>query len=56
MHTLLSSIHLFYKKEKDEIARVKKNFDRIDHEIETAYHRWEELEEAMNSGIKELRD
>ena len=35
---------LFYKKEKDEIARVKKNLDRVDHEIETAYHRWEELE------------
>jgi ATP-binding cassette subfamily F protein uup len=35
---------LFYKKEKDEIARVKKNHDRVDHEIETAYQRWEELE------------
>ncbi len=35
---------LFYKKEKDEIARVKKDHDRVDHEIETAYQRWEELE------------
>jgi ATP-binding cassette subfamily F protein uup len=39
---------LFYKKGKDEIAGVKKNHDRVQHEIETAYHRWEELEEAMN--------
>jgi ATP-binding cassette subfamily F protein uup len=39
---------LFYKKGKDEIAGVKKNHDRVQHEIETAYHRWEELE-AMNS-------
>jgi ATP-binding cassette subfamily F protein uup len=39
---------LFYKKEKDEIAGVKSNFDRIEREIETAYQRWEELE-AMKS-------
>lgn len=35
---------LFYQKEKDEIAGVKKDLDRVDHEIETAYRRWEELE------------
>jgi ATP-binding cassette subfamily F protein uup len=35
---------LFYKKEKDEIAGVKSDLDRVDREIETAYRRWEELE------------
>lgn len=35
---------LIYKKEKDEIVGVKSNLDRIEREIETAYHRWEELE------------
>jgi ATP-binding cassette subfamily F protein uup len=35
---------LFYKKEKGEIARVKSDLDRVEGEIETAYHRWEELE------------
>ena len=35
---------LFYKKEKDEIAGVKSNLDRVEREIETAYRRWEELE------------
>jgi ATP-binding cassette subfamily F protein uup len=35
---------LFYKKEKDEIAGVKSDFDRVEREIETAYRRWEELE------------
>ncbi len=35
---------LFYKKEKDEIAGVKSDFDRVEGEIETAYRRWEELE------------
>ena len=34
----------FYKKEKDEIAGVKSDLDRVEGEIETAYHRWEELE------------
>jgi ATP-binding cassette subfamily F protein uup len=38
---------LFYKKEKDEIAGVKSDLDCIEREIETAYHRWEELE-ALN--------
>ena len=37
---------LFYQKAKDEIAGTKKNLDRIEHEIETAYRRWEELEAA----------
>ena len=35
---------LFYKKEKDEIARVKSNLDQVESEIEIAYRRWEELE------------
>jgi len=35
---------LFYKTEKDEIARVKSDLDRVEGEIETAYRRWEELE------------
>jgi ATP-binding cassette subfamily F protein uup len=35
---------LFYKKEKEEIAGVKSDFDRVEREIETAYRRWEELE------------
>ena len=35
---------LFYKKEKNEIAGVKSNLDRLEGEIETAYRRWEELE------------
>jgi ATP-binding cassette subfamily F protein uup len=38
---------LFYKKGKDEIARIKSDLDRIEREIETAYRRWEELE-ALN--------
>ena len=36
---------LFYQKDKAEIARVKANLDRVEKEIETAYLRWEELEE-----------
>jgi ATP-binding cassette subfamily F protein uup len=39
---------LFYQKAKDEIAGTKKNLDRIEHEIETAYRRWEELEMGRN--------
>jgi ATP-binding cassette subfamily F protein uup len=35
---------LFYKKEKDAIAGVKSDLDRVEREIETAYRRWEELE------------
>ena len=35
---------LFYKKEKDEIAGVKADLDRVERQIETAYRRWEELE------------
>jgi ATP-binding cassette subfamily F protein uup len=34
----------FYKKEKNEIAGVKSDLDRVEREIETAYRRWEELE------------
>ena len=40
----------FYKKDRDEIARVKSNLDRVDHEIETAYSHWEELEEIQSRG------
>ena len=40
---------LFYKKDKGEIAKAKKKLDRVQHEIETAYRRWEELEAAGNS-------
>jgi ATP-binding cassette subfamily F protein uup len=35
---------LFYKKEKEEIAGVKADLERVEGEIETAYRRWEELE------------
>jgi len=40
----LLSDPLFYKKEKDEIAGVKSDLDRVEREIEAAYRRWEELE------------
>ena len=39
---------LFYQKGKDEIAKVKKDLDRVEHEIDTAYGRWEELEEIKS--------
>jgi ATP-binding cassette subfamily F protein uup len=35
---------MFYKKEKDEIAGLKSDLDRVERDIETAYRRWEELE------------
>jgi ATP-binding cassette subfamily F protein uup len=35
---------LFYKREKDEIAGLKSDLVRVEREIESAYHRWEELE------------
>ncbi len=35
---------LFYKEDKNEIARVKANLERVEKEIEAAYFRWEELE------------
>ena len=35
---------LFYKKEKGEIAAARSELERIEREIERAYHRWEELE------------
>ena len=41
---------LFYKKDKEEIAGVKLDFDRVEREIETAYRRWEELEEVKSQG------
>ena len=36
---------LFYKKGKEEISQVKAHLDRVENEIETAYLRWQELEE-----------
>ena len=41
---------LFYKKEKDEIAGVKSDLNRVEREIETAYRRWEELETMTSQG------
>ena len=41
---------LFYKKEKEVISRVKLDFNRVEREIETAYRRWEELEEVKSQG------
>ena len=39
---------LFYKKEKGEIAAARSELERIEREIEMAYHRWEKLE-ALSS-------
>ena len=41
---------LFYKKGKEEIARVKAHLDRVENEIETAYLRWEELDNIGEGG------
>jgi ATP-binding cassette subfamily F protein uup len=41
---------LFYKKGKEEIARVKAHLDRVENEIETAYLRWQELENMGDRG------
>jgi ATP-binding cassette subfamily F protein uup len=41
---------LFYKKNKEEIARVKAHLDRVENEIETAYLRWEELDSMGEGG------
>ena len=43
LFTILSD-PLFYKKEKDEIAGIRSDLDRVEREIETAYRRWEELD------------
>jgi len=40
----IASSPLFYRKAKDEIVRIKSDLDRVGHEIEAAYRRWEELE------------
>jgi ABC transport system ATP-binding/permease protein len=40
---------LFYKKTKAEIRGVKTRLDEVEHEIETAYHRWEALESIANN-------
>ena len=39
---------LFYKKEKDEIRNVKMRMVEVEHDIETAYRRWEALESIAN--------
>jgi ATP-binding cassette subfamily F protein uup len=41
---------LFYKKSKEEIARAKAHLDRVENEIETAYLRWQELENIGERG------
>jgi len=41
---------LFYKKQKEEIAAVKSDLDRIERDIEAAYRRWEELESIQSQG------
>ncbi len=41
---------LFYKKEKHEIAAARSELERVEHEIEMAYHRWEELDAMTSSG------
>jgi len=41
---------LFYKKSKEEIARAKADLDRVANEIETAYIRWEKLENMGDGG------
>ena len=41
---------LFYKKSKEEIARAKADLDRVANEIETAYIRWEKLENMGGAG------
>jgi len=41
---------LLYKKEKEEIARLKAHLDRVENDIETAYLRWQELEEMGEGG------
>ena len=42
--TAILSDPSFYQKEKGAITGIKKDLDRVEHEIETAYRRWEELE------------
>ena len=41
---------LFYKKDKEEIARMKADLDRLENEIEATYLRWEELENIGDRG------
>ncbi|MCD6224111.1 MAG: ABC transporter ATP-binding protein, partial [Deltaproteobacteria bacterium] len=40
----LMSDPLFYKKDKEKIAAVKDRLEKVEHEIETAYLRWEAIE------------
>jgi len=39
---------LFYKKEKDEMTRIKSDLNRVERDIEIAYRRWEELEKLTS--------
>jgi len=41
---------MFYKKTKEAIREVKTRFHEVEHDIETAYRRWEALESIANSG------
>ncbi|MGD8291411.1 MAG: ATP-binding cassette domain-containing protein [Desulfobacterales bacterium] len=49
LYTIMSDPR-FYKKDKAEIARLKADLDRVEKEIETAYFRWEELENVGEGG------
>ncbi|MCD6185002.1 MAG: ATP-binding cassette domain-containing protein [Deltaproteobacteria bacterium] len=40
----LMSDPLFYKKDKEKIAAAKDRLEKVEHEIETAYLRWEAIE------------
>ena len=39
---------LFYKKTKEEIRKAKTRLHELEHDIETAYRRWEALESIAN--------
>ena len=39
---------LFYKKTKEEIREVNTRLHEVEHDIETAYRRWEALESIAN--------
>ncbi len=41
---------LFFKNDKAEIAQVKAHLNRVENEIETAYLRWQELENVREGG------
>ena len=39
----------FYKRPKEEIARVKGELETVERDIETAYQRWEALEQKKEA-------